>query len=248
MKHVFFCITLLFATLVSAQKQPEIVKGKVAADLSHLDGIYVINVNTEKGTATREGGYFEVAAAVGDTLMFSSTQTIGNRIVITEEDLNSELVFVRLQVLVHHLDEVIVRNHPKITSESLGLVPSGQKVFTPAERKLNTASNPYAQIGLNSAASLDPVLNWMSGRTAMLRKEVEIEKKEGWLEVLADLYSSEYIEKLKIPAPYVEGFYRYCVENTAILASLKGNNKTMAAFQLAELAVKYNEIISLESK
>jgi len=249
MKNFVFS-SLLFICAVSAiaQKSPAILKGKVTAEVSDLQGIYVINSNSEQSSITAAGGYFEIAASVGDTLMFSSTLLVAKRIAISDEDLSGELLFIRMEMLINRLDEVIVKQYHNITAESLGIVPKGQRIYTPAERKLNAASNPYAQIGLSSAASLDPVLNWISGRTAMLKKEAEVEKKESWLEILSNMYSGDYLTKLKIPSEYIGGFFRYCVDNTHFVATLKAKNKTMAAFQLAELAVKYNEIVALESK
>src|SRR5690606_13199928 len=96
--------------------------------------------------------------------------------------------------------------------------------------------------------SLDPVFNWLSGRTAMLKKEVAIEKKEGWLAVLYSSYDEEQVvENLKIPAEHVDGFFRYCIEKDYILQTLAANNKTMLSFQLGELAVEYNKIIQIEN-
>src|SRR5690606_5017641 len=153
-----------------------------------------------------------------------------------------------LDVLLNPLDEVIIVKHSNITSESLGLISKKQKKYTPAERKLNTASNAYEAIGLGGSVGLDPVLNWMSGRTAMLKKEVEVEKKEGWLAVLSDMYEEKHIvETLKIPAEYVNGFLRYCIENDSFVESLIANNKGITTFQLTRLAVEYNKIIKSEN-
>ena len=248
MRIPLFMLLLFACNIATGQESPTLITGKVMADLSELDGIYIVNVATEASTTTQTGGYFAIPATAGDTLMFSSTLTVAKRIVIKSTDFESDLLFVKLEMLANQLDEVIVKQYRNISPESMGIVPEGQRIFTPAERKLNTASNPYAQFGLGAVASLDPVFNWMSGRTSMLKKEVEIEKKEGWLAVLSNMFDADYIVKLKIPADYVAGFYRYCIENRSLIASLKSGNKTMAGFQLSELAVIYNQIITLESE
>jgi hypothetical protein len=54
-----------------------------------------------------------------------------------------------------------------INAENLGIIPYNQKKYTAAERKLYTTRS-----GL-----LDRPLNWMSGRTAMLKK-VAVERKK----------------------------------------------------------------------
>src|SRR5690606_20515215 len=137
-----------------------------------------INQRTEQSIMSDHSGNFQIFAIAGDTLMFSSTEIIGRRIVLTDDDFTKEILFVQLEVLVNRLDEVIIYKRSNITSESLGLISKNQKKYTSAERKLNTASNAYESIGLGGSVGLDPVLNWMSGRTAMLKKEVEVEKKE----------------------------------------------------------------------
>jgi hypothetical protein len=53
-------------------------------------------------------------------------------------------------------------NESTITAESLGIIPYGQKKYTPAERKLYTAT---------SGGGIDGLLNTISGRKAMLKKK-----------------------------------------------------------------------------
>ncbi len=245
---VLLLCAFVLSNSLHAQTDASQVKGKIVADLSALDGISVINKRTELSVVTTIGGYFKIPAEVGDTLIFSSTQTIADQVVLKSEDFNDNLLFVNLQILVNQLDEVIVKRYRNITSESLGLVSANQKKYTPAERKYNTASNPYAQVGLGGSAGLDPVLNWMSGRSAMLKKEVEIEKKESWLEILQDKFDTTYVAKLQIPSDYITGFYRYCIENVNFVKLLRAGNKGLTEFHMAELAQKYLDIIALESK
>ncbi len=248
MNRILLLILLSCAPLLWAQQPSNEVIGKISADLYDKSGIYIINQRTEQSVMSDHLGNFQISAIAGDSLMFSSTETIGHRIVLTDDDLSNEILFVKLEVLVNRLDEVIIYKRSNITSESLGLISKNQKKYTPAERKLNTASNPYEVVGLRASASLDPVLNWMSGRTAMLKKEVEVEKKEGWLAILSDMYDEKHIvEILKVPAEYVNGFLRYCIENDSFIQSLMANNKGITTFQLTGLAVEYNKIIKSEN-
>ena len=50
---VIFPITLLAQPIMR-----KTLKGKVVASVNNLEGIYVINTNTEKGMVTEKGGYF----------------------------------------------------------------------------------------------------------------------------------------------------------------------------------------------
>jgi hypothetical protein len=57
------------------------------------------------------------------------------------------------------IDEVVIDENSQISAENLGIIPYGQRNIH-LERKLYTARS-----GL-----LDPALNWITGRKAMLKK------------------------------------------------------------------------------
>jgi len=224
------------------------LKGKVMADNPDLEGIYIVNLKSEKSTLTERGGYFTINATVGDTLLFSAVQFKGIKLALREADFQKELLFVRLESLVRILDEVKINEYKNINAISLGIISAKTKQYTPAERKLNTASNPYASLGagtsVGASAGLDPVLNWLSGRTAMLKKEVEVEKKEFLLQKIDNLFDEKYfIETLKIPEDYIKGFQYYIVEDANFVDSINKKNKTMATFIMNELAVKYKALL-----
>ena len=243
---------LAFAAMqVVAQENPRILlKGRLSADFSVFEGVYVINKKTEKASITDQEGYFKVQAVVGDTLLFSATQFRELKMVLTAKDFEQEMILVKMKPVVNQLDEVIVRNG--INAVSMGIIPKGQRVYTPAERRLNTANNLNASANMGTmmggSVSADPLLNWISGRTKMLKKEVAVEKKESYLRQLENMFSDDYfISKLKIPSEYVKGFEYYIVDNEQFVRNLKSKNNAMIAFLLAELAVKYKEIIASEN-
>jgi hypothetical protein len=213
------------------------INGKVIADYSDLEGIYIINLHTEKSTITERGGYFSINASVGDTLVFSSVQFKALKISLKEQDFTKELLFVKMETLIRLLDEVKINEYKNINAISLGIIPANVKRYTPAERKLYTATSG------GGILPIDPVLNWISGRTAMLKKEVEVEKKESLLDKILDLFGDKYFtETLKIPEDYIKGFQYYVVEDLKFAEAIKAKNKTMATFIMNELAVKYKEL------
>lgn len=88
----------------------------------------------------------------------------------------------------------------------------------------------------------------MSGRTAMLKKELEVEKKEHLLAVFGAIFDANYFTKsLKIPADYIKGFQYFCIEDKTFAEVLKSKNKTRIEFLIVPLAVKYNELITNEN-
>ena len=59
----------------------------------------------------------------------------------------------------------------------------------------------------------DPLLNLISGRTASLKKELVIEKKETYLAMLDEMFDKDqYISRFKISLDYVKGLQYYTVE------------------------------------
>jgi hypothetical protein len=231
---VFWCIAPLFAQ----EKGAVACRGNVNADMTNLEGIYVINLNTENATITDSKGFFTINAKVGDSLLLSSVQFKSVTKAITSEDLSS-LFFVTMHPIMNELKEVVVKR-PSVSAESLGIIPYGQKKYTPAERKYATASS-----GRLNPLGLDPLLNYFSGRTAMLKKELEVEKKEGYLVQLENLFDkNHYVNTLHIPSDYVKGFLYFAVENPKFTRVLKTKNRTSIEFLMSELAAQYNEIIA----
>lgn len=226
-----------------------VLNGRITANSADLEGVYVINAQTEVMAATNDLGAFSILAKPGDELVFSSIQFKENRVLLQPENFCDVTFSVRLNVIMHQLQEVVVRNYNGINAVALGIIPSGQKTYTEAERKLHTATDLDAHVGLGGSVSVDPLLNFFSGRTAMLKKEVAVEKKEFFMKLLERMFSLDhFIDRLKIPAEYVKGFEYYAVENDKFTVILNSKNRTSTEFLLGELAVKYKEIIARENK
>lgn len=236
----FFIFVLAITSAQAQTPERKILKGKVMAHTSNLEGIYVINKTFEKETVTKEGGYFTIMAKPGDSLMFASIEFKGKTVAVDSTHFGQEMLFVKLETMVNQLDEVMVIQYKDINAFSLGILTKKPKSYTPAERKLKTATGVDPKVGLNSSFGVDPLLNLFSGRTAMLKKELEVEKKETWMSKLENLYDDEYLtEKLKIPAAYIKGFLYYIVENEHFVKTIDAKDKTANRFLLIQLAEKY---------
>lgn len=227
---------LFFPMLVLAQFDT-IVNGKIVSTASSLEGIHILNLSKNTGVTTDNRGYFSIKVAIGDTLQFSAIHLIATKHIITKDDFGENLLFIEMKSKLNELEEVTIVQYKNINAVALGIVPANQKTYTPAERKVRTATTGI----------LDPLINYASGRTQMLKKEVEVEKKEFLIEQTGDYYQKEYFtDVLKIPADYVDGFLFYIVENERFVRAMKDKNKTMATFILSELAVEYLKVSELE--
>jgi hypothetical protein len=249
MKLVKSIFLILFFANTSAQSQELIfLKGKITSQIKELNEVYVANLRSESNTTTDGNGNFSMFVKVGDTLQFSGLQIITKKAVIDANDIAKKLYVINLEGKAIPLDEVEIKKYANINAVSLGILQKPAKVFTPAERKLNTASNLYPSLYAGNMAGgsmgLDPIINAITGRTAMLKKEVTVEKKEFLLQKIEYMFPEEYfLSNLKIPKEYLRGFWYYAVEDDKLAAALKDKNKMMARFIFSDLAAKYLEII-----
>ena len=213
------------------------ILGQVFEESTSVEGVNIINNTTQITTVTDANGMFSIIVKEGDVLVFSSVNLDPLKRRITVEDLNSASMRIKMIAKQIELKEVIVNENADITAENLGIVPHGQKTYTPAERKIYTATS----------TSVDKVINAISGRTAMLKKEVKVEKKEMLFKKLEYLFDDNYYtERLKIPVDYVKGFQIFCVDDAEFAVSLNSKNKTMSMFLITELARKYLKILENE--
>jgi hypothetical protein len=221
------------------------IHGKITSDVSRLDEIYILNRNTGKSAETDKNGHFTIMAADGDTLMFISTRFNTRKIQVGEKDFGG-LLLVALEPVVQ-LSEVVVERYDNINAVDLGIIPAGQKKYTPAERRLKTAGDlkPIDFLGLlGGNMPTDPIINAISGRTARLKKEVDIEKKEILIKSLEDAFEDKYFtDNLKIPAAHIKGFQYFIIDDNRFTTALNADNKITAAFIMAELAEKYKDRI-----
>ena len=235
---------LFFSSFLAKSQELVFLKGKVTSQLKELNEVYVTNLRSDSNTTTDKTGSFSMFVKLGDTLQFSGLQIVTKRAVINENELAKKLYVVTLEGKVIPLDEVQIKQYPNINAVSLGILQKPAKVYTPAERKLKAATDLDGKIGFGGAMSLDPLINAISGRTAMLKKELKVERKEYLLQKIEYMFKEEYfLENLKIPKDYLRGFWYYAVEDPKLVEALNSKNKIMSRFIFSDLAIKYLEIL-----
>lgn len=249
-KIIFPFVFALFHCLIFAQQEQRL-SGKVVSDSTGIPSVTVMNLVNEQVTQTNAQGEFSLMAKEDDLLVFSHLNYEYRRRLIEAGDIKKGAITVKLIPKPTQLDEVVILRD--INPEDLGLVPKGQKTYTPAQRRLKQAGElkPMAMIGMVAGLSIpvDPIINAITGRTKMLKKDVKTERKERFLEKISGMYQNEhYTDRLKIPAQYVEGFRYYIVEDAGFTAALESGSKTRVDLQMTLLAQKYNELIALETK
>ncbi|MFN7675215.1 hypothetical protein [Flavobacterium sp.] len=210
------------------------LKGKLVCSIKNLSDVNVTNLRSETTTVSVNGDY-SMFVKVGDTIQFSSIQIETKKVIIQESDLAKSLFVSSLEPKVIPLDEVEIKEYKNINAVSLGILDKPAKKYTVAERRLYAASS----------SPLDGLLNAISGRTDLLKKELEVEKKEMLLKKIEYQFDPEYFtNNLKIPQEYVKGFWYYAIQEPRLVNEINSKNKSMAKFIFAELATKYLELLT----
>lgn len=242
---IIFFVQLSFGQNVSLKE----IHGQITDGNSFVENVSIINTATEGKVISEKNGMFSIAVNEGDVLVFLSVNLKTLEFRIKAEDLKKDLLEVKMTTKEIALEEVVINT---ITAESLGIIPKGQKKYTPAERKLAVAGDfkPVMLLGLlGGSMPLDPLINKINGRTKSLKKLVALEQKEINIEKLGLLFEDSYfVDYLKIPAEHVSGFKFYFVENETANSLLKLNDKSKLVPLMSEMALKFNEILALENK
>jgi hypothetical protein len=236
-KIILFVFGLFYQTTFGQTDGGMVLHGKIIVDSGVMAGVTIMNLVNEKSTVSDSNGDFFILAKADDLIVFSSTNLEYYRKIIEEEDLKLAVLKIKMVSKITELEEVIVITHPEINAVALGISPKGIVHLTQMERKLYTASS----------TPIDALLNLMSGRTAMLKKELEVEKKLNSIKLIENMFDENYfIKNLKIPYDYINGFKYYIIDNKEFVNVIKQKNKTKIDFLMGELANKYIEIIATE--
>lgn len=237
MKQITTFIIFLYS-FTSFSQQLRAIHGRLQSDDLPAIGVDIINLKTEKSTKSNNDGTFMINAKEDDIIVFVSKQYEYKRYIIDKKDLTKDLIIIHLIPIALVLDEVVVQKN-ELDAVSLGILSKPATTYTPAERKLFTAKS-----GL-----IDPLINLLSGRTKMLKRQVAIEKDEMALTKVETIFEDKYYtETLQIPGDYIKSFQYYLIEDTEFRKALNAKNRSMMKFLMTNLATQYLDILKNENQ
>ena len=210
-------ITCSFLLHAQEKELSGIVRGN-----EDVDGIHVLNKTYLKFTITDTDGSFTIPVRVGDTLTFSSLRYQLKEVRIDERILNSGRLEVKLEEKINELDEIVVGKiltgslgsdienfdiEQDINFYDLGIPGYTGPPKTKQQRLLNEATTGGGFIPLN------PILNWISGRTKRLKNNILIEKNEVCLQRFRDAYEDLLFEKESLEEDLKVEYFYFCSES-----------------------------------
>lgn len=240
LKKHYLITFLIFAFVWVGNAQTEKkIHGKISVTDGSASGVHVINLTTETETTSNFDGNFWVLAKPDDLLVFSASNLDYFRKIIEVSDFDLPFIAIQMTVKITALDEVQVFKYPKINALDLGILSKPAIKYTVAERRLRTATTGGGLL------PLDPIINAITGQTAILKKNILIEKKELMLAKLDRLFENEfYIKILKIDVDRIAGFKYFVIENDGFEKVWDSKNKTLISFKLSELASLYKKLFT----
>ena len=241
---IFLIVILLLKLNVYAQNSKKIA-GKIIVKEGFISNVLVLNLKTEQETKSDANGSFTIDAQLDDLIVFQSGSLEYLRHSIDNTDFEKEFFEITMTAKPIQLEEVKIFDYSGINAVSMGILSRPAKVYTPAERKLQTATRLYPSLYAGAIAGgsigLDPLINAITGRTKMLKKFVAMESVQIRVSKLQNWFSDEYaMQTLKISEFRVKGFWFYAAEDAAIIEALQLKNKFLASFALGQVAEKYN--------
>ncbi|MDY8138631.1 hypothetical protein [Aquimarina sp. 2201CG5-10] len=246
---ICFFITISFHGF----SQSQILKGRIVADSIEGYAINIVNFTKEIGSTNDENGFFRISASVKDSIVFSSVQYEIKSIVITQEDLEKEVLEISLKPIVRQLEQVRVSNigltgnlskdatvvelQPFVNNKNLGLPFGDIKQPTQAERKIYTAKSGI----------LDRPINYLNGKLKKLKRIKALEDLDRLVEKGETTFNTAFfVEALKLPENLITDFMFFCAEDE-YFKDLLGNSKRLTLVEFFEKKVIfYKEFKGIE--
>jgi len=247
---IYFFLFFLLSIAAFSQKEKHI-QGKINVKGSKLDGVRVINLVNEKETFTDTEGHFSILAKPEDLLVFSAEFLDYMRKIIDETEYSKGSFEIEMTSKITQLEEVEIREQSRINALVLGILSNPATIYTPAERRLRTATGLFPTVNAGSmtggSIGLDPLINWISGRTAMLKRALKAEEKEILLKKIEDQYvDTFFIEKLQIEPLYLGRFKNYIVYDALLIDAIQSKNKARMDFNLYRLSTEFKNLKDYE--
>jgi hypothetical protein len=248
---VFLCIK------TNAQKKYNAYFGVIYNAKNTVSDVHIINLNSKVGTISNSIGTFEISAAIGDVLLFSSIEYEPLKIKITEAYAPSKELIIILKPNIYKLDEVFLNGLTGNLSYDLANQPKDtipKHTFVFDRNQVRKLGEDYAINFLkppNAEALTNPILlNGVGASVTIPDNRIKAEKKLKKelkqklyfpIKLKKELGVAFFVENLKIPEDKIYNFINYC-ETKKIIQKYYDNKVLEVIKILQEESKLYNEI------
>lgn len=215
------------------------ISGKVLAS-ANLYGIHIINKTAQKFTITNDDGEFQIPARLYDTIMVSGVQYKLHEFVVTDIIIQTKRVMVNLDDKVNELDQVVVGKiltgdlmsdiensdvKRDINFYDVGIPGYTGRRMTITEQRIFEAKSGGGFIPLN------PIINWVSGRTKRLKNQLEREKLERAVQAVKSKYTNSLFESDSLEDTQHREFFYFSADDPKFMELYRlGNELKMLRF------------------
>lgn len=239
-KLIYICCFFLFIKGYSQTKRTYYY-AQLHDKIEAVANAHIVNLNTKQGSFSNYNGEFRIFAKPKDSLQISfiGYKTVLKVLKISDFSLQKHKIEIvktpieldTVSVKRHNLSGILAIDAKKVkdgehevTAETLNLPNAGSRILSQAERRLHTATSSAGGIGL------DPLLNWISGRTKKLKKAKVIEDKEKRITNLHDEYYNYILHELNILPEDKLLFVYFCEESPEFSTTQVRNKLVMLHF------------------
>ena len=218
--YIFLCFIFLFSKVFGQAKE---IEGEIIAS-GDLVGIHIVNTTGSKFAVSNDLGEFIISARQNDTLLISGIQYESKKILVTDIIMQTQAVIVNLNDNVNVLDEVVVGKvltgylltdvNNSDAKRELNFYDFGIPGYTGPRKTQSERRLFEAQTG-GGFIPLNPILNWMTGRTKKLKTQIKREELEGAIQEAKAKFSNLLFEGESFTAVMQDEFFYYCGDDEA---------------------------------
>ncbi len=256
MQSILCLIVVSGMAIVTTHAQKGELSGKIITK-GDLEGIHVINKTSYRYTTTDKNGMFIVEGKLSDSLYFSSIQYLPKTVVLTAKHINSKSITVSLSESINALDEVMIGTvltgdlNSDISNSDferpmdfydLGIPGYTGPRMNLAERRLFEADAGPLVIGLG--LNFSKLLNMMSGRTKMLKKQLKLDNDKQTIQRIRDVVGPLFFTTNDLKEDKRMEFYYFCADAPDFQQRCRGRSE-VEILQFLEDKLKAFKIASL---
>lgn len=237
LKWLFFVLS--FSAWAQSEKE---IMGTITVPDASPGGVRILNLVNQRETVSDAKGVFRILAKPDDVLLCSALHLDLMRHIVEESEYEKKALVIAMTAKTNQLEEVEIQNYANLNAVSLGILDRPAKTYTPAERRLRTARHVFVGTvkGGGIGFSFDPVINYLSGRTKRLKKELEVEKYPLALKRMQEWYDAEYYDtKFGISAGETPAFEYFCIEDNEFRNAVIAKKRPSADVRLVFLAAAF---------